>query len=67
MTVIVNYIFTSDPFITSSRKNYTNLKKKKHSKPSFLKTMVRTFCATRTVTGYPCYGYDFFADRLLNG
>ena len=34
----------------ASKKIYTNLKKN----CCILKTMVRTFCATCTVTGYPC-------------
>ena len=48
--ICLNNVFRSDPFITPSR-NYTNFKKNFLNR-SFLKSMVGTFCATCTVTGY---------------
>ena len=41
--------FCSDPFITPRKK------KRYYFFKYFFKTMVGTFCANCTVTGYPCY------------
>ena len=47
-----------------AEKNYTKLKKKICS---FLKTKIGSFCATRNITGYPCWGssLDFWAKWIV--
>ena len=47
----MNLVFRSALFITTRRKKTTLIRKKNCC---ILKTMVRSFCATCTVTGYPC-------------
>ena len=60
----LNYIFMSEPLITPCRKT-TLIWKKNFLNRSFLKTMVGTFCATCTVTWYPCYELLLFSREFL--